>query len=422
MKKGKKAKPPVTPVAKLKLQIKALRNELDEAQETLRAIRYGEVDALVVNIKQGHQIFTLKDADQPYRVLVENMNEGAVTLSSDGTIFYCNRRFSEYMKLPIKMLIGTPIFAFIKPDELDRFIEIFTLHRSSKIFSDDFFFIFRPGKFIPLRITMSSTQIDDKKGICMIATDLTQQIRQNEYEQISKDLQIAIQARDEFISIASHELKTPLTTLLIFSQMQRKMIAQNDPRAFEEKRVIHIAEKTEALTSKLNVLVEDMLDITKLKSGQLKLVKEKMDLGKLTKAVLSRMSTIFTEAGYEQPKFKNTRAIGNWDPMRLEQVLNNLLTNAIKYGNQTAIEVVVTSSKGYARLTVKDKGEGIMEADQFKIFGRFERAISASEISGLGLGLFISKQIIEAHNGIIWVYSKNGNGSTFSFEIPMGLE
>ncbi len=404
---------------KLKVQIKMLQDELAEANETLSAIQHGEVDALLTKDKNGAPIFVLKNADQFYRILIENMKEGAVTLTSDGTIFYCNNRFSEYMTIPTDLLIGTSIFSFIKPEELNRFKKVFSSGRSSKSCSDDFTFELAAGKTIPLRITMSSTQIEDKLGICMVATDLTQQIRQIEYEKVMAELHEAVQARDEFISLASHELKTPLTSLILLSQMQSRMITQNNPRAFEKKRASEVAEKMGAFSSKLNILVEAMLDVTKIQSGQMSLNKQRMDLGELTKTVLTRMSSMFLAAGCEQPKFKKTILFGHWDPMRLEQVLNNLLANAIKYGNLSAMEVTIESVKGSARLSVKDKGKGINKENQLKIFSRYERTIDVVGISGLGLGLFISKKIIEAHDGTIWVDSIDGDGSTFVFEIPL---
>lgn len=418
---GKKSTKFISPLTLLKRRNKALLHKLEEAQDTLRALGNGEVDALVVSSIHGEQIFTLIHADQPYRNLVESMNEGAVTLSSDGSIFYCNRRFSEYMGIPMDLLIGLSVYSFVKPEELERFKGIFSNGRLSKNCSDDFSFILGEEKFIPLRITMSSTQIHDHQGVCMIATDLTQQNRQKEYEKITADLKEAVSARDEFISIASHELKTPLTTLIILSQLQKKMVDKKDPRAFAEERVSSMAEKTEASAIKLSILVEAMLDVTKIQDGKISLSKENMDIGKLTKSVLSRMSIMFTEAGCQQPKFQNSVIMCNWDPLRIEQVLNNLLVNAIKYGNKSAMEVSISQKEGVARVSVKDKGLGIPEADQLKIFGLYERAVSANEISGLGLGLYISQKIIQAHDGKIWVESKDGDGSTFIFEIPTGV-
>lgn len=414
----KKISPKNTPIQKLRSQNKALKIELEEANETLRAIRNGEVDALVMSGEHGEKIFTLKNADQPYRILVESMNEGAVTLSSDATIFYCNKRFSDILETTIENLIGLSIYNFIKSDEITKFEKVFSLGKLSRG-ADAFLLKTKKGNPIPIHLSMSYSEINGKAGVCVIATDLTQQIRFKEYEILAVELEEAVKARDEFISIASHELKTPLTSLMLQTQLHKKMIQKKDSNAFDEMKIVKLVEQTEILTKKLSRLVEDMLEITRIKSDKLSIHKVIMDLGKLTNDIINRMDAQLMFAGGKKPITKTSKAVGLWDPMRIEQVISNLLNNAIKYGKGSSIEVTVSSSKGIARFSIKDEGIGISKEDQSKIFKRFERAVHANEISGLGLGLYISQQIIEAHKGRIWVESQIGKGSTFYFELPM---
>lgn len=227
----------------------------------------------------------------------------------------------------------------------------------------------------------------------------------------------ALKVRDEFLSIASHELKTPLTTILIQSQFQKRLMEKNDPKAWNMERINHFADQSVTLAMRLNRIVDDMLDISRIRSGRLSLSKSEFDLLGMTEIILEQMKPQFLQAGYQVPTLQGEVAHGYWDPMRLEQVLNNLLINSIRYGNKRPVEVKIEKLVDRVRLSVKDQGIGISQEAQVRIFDRFERA--ANEISGLGLGLFISQQIIEAHNGKIWVESNPGEGSVFIFEIPL---
>lgn len=163
-----------------------------------------------------------------------------------------------------------------------------------------------------------------------------------------------------------------------------------------------------------------MLDISRIRSGMLSLERKKVNLGELVRDVLERMKSQFIGAGCGSPILKNfTDVQGDWDAMRIEQVVINLLTNAIRYGAGKSISVSLECSNSKAWLRVKDHGIGVAKHSQEKIFNRFERAVDANNFSGLGLGLYISKQIIEAHGGRIWVESELGKGSTFFVELPL---
>lgn len=233
--------------------------------------------------------------------------------------------------------------------------------------------------------------------------------------------QSAIRARDEFVSIASHELKTPITSLKMQLQMMLRGISV-------EKQITPTPEKLfKALTSssnqidRLTVLIEDLLDVTRIETGKLTYKFEKVDLGLMVKEVMDRFSE---EAKYAKTEFKvnlQDNVMTFCDRYRIEQVLVNLLSNAIKYGSNSPIEVTVYKEQGKAIFMVKDNGMGIAKEMQSKIFERFERAISSTNISGLGLGLYITKQIIDAHQGAIDVESELNKGSTFKVFLPTGL-
>ncbi|RYZ68349.1 MAG: PAS domain S-box protein, partial [Proteobacteria bacterium] len=231
----------------------------------------------------------------------------------------------------------------------------------------------------------------------------------------------AVRARDEFLSIASHELKTPLTSLRLNAQVFNRAINNQDPLAFSRERVIDLVKKTDKQVTRLDRLVDDMLDVSRISSGQLKIERESFDICDLIEEVMDRMDQQFSVARYEKPKLvRCEESHGHWDRMRIEQVVTNLLTNAIRYGKNKPIEVGAERMADHqVRIWVKDNGMGISEATQEKIFGRFERSVDANEVSGLGLGLFISRQIVNAHGGKIYVKSKLGEGSTFVVELPI---
>lgn len=233
-------------------------------------------------------------------------------------------------------------------------------------------------------------------------------------------LQEALWARDEFISVASHEMKTPLTSMKLQAQMIKRALERNNTSFNPLEKLKTLVDQTDRQTERLERLINDMLDISRIRTGKLTIHKEEFEFSELVKDVIQRMKEQFYEIPGGTPftsYCENSQ--GSWDKMRIEQVITNLLTNSIKYGNKQKIEVYVEGNKDMVLLKVKDYGLGISKEFQEKIFRRFERGgISAKEISGLGLGLYITQQIVKSHGGKIWVESAIGKGSTFYVELP----
>lgn len=231
--------------------------------------------------------------------------------------------------------------------------------------------------------------------------------------------QEAISARDTFLSIASHELRTPITSMKLQAQHLRRRIAAGDPAAFEPERVTRIVEQTERSISRLSRLVEDMLDISRIATGRLNIQPEAVDLAELTRDVVERFRQQLAEAGHALELQLKSGVVGRWDRDRLEQVLTNLLTNALKYAPGAPLRVAARTAGGSALLEVQDRGPGIAPEFQHRIFERFERLVGASEVSGLGLGLHIARHIVEAHGGTLRVRSAPGEGACFIAELPV---
>ncbi len=234
------------------------------------------------------------------------------------------------------------------------------------------------------------------------------------------ELQSAVIARDEFLSIASHELKTPITTMKMQAQLAKRSFEKMDPTERSGERVVKMLEQSDRQLDRLARLVDDMLDISRISTGKLAMNPERVDLSTLAGEVVERYRHEFKQAGAKIDLVSDgAGAVGNWDRLRIEQVISNLLVNALRYGRGKPVRVVVGSDGGAAILKVQDQGIGIAAEDHERIFSRFERAVPASEGSGLGLGLYIVRQILENHGGSIWVDSAPGKGATFTVRLPI---
>jgi signal transduction histidine kinase len=258
------------------------------------------------------------------------------------------------------------------------------------------------------------------KGILAFFQDVTEQVlARHRTERLNSDLRESLEARDDFLSIASHELKTPLTSLKLQSQLLRRQIA-GDSRVPPQDQLEMFCSQTEKQVDRLVRLIDDMLDISRVRTGKLTIRRERLDLSRLVRDVIRRMEPQFTAAKLPFPHVEEcTETIGEWDPLRIEQVIMNLLTNAIRYGERKPITVRVQSLTGRARLEVQDEGIGIAPESRELVFQIFKRASPLNAESGLGLGLYLSKQIVVAHGGQIWVESEPKNGSCFIVELPL---
>lgn len=250
-------------------------------------------------------------------------------------------------------------------------------------------------------------QIYPKKGagVAVFWRDITDQ------KKVHDELKTALSMRNEFISIASHELKTPLTALLLQMEMAKRQ------KTLSPEKVSKIIEHTHKDVLRLKRLVDDMLDISRIASGKLTMDLDYFHLDEFIEELVGRMDPAFPD--YAKIKLElGAPVIVRWDRFRIEQVVMNLLTNASRYGRGNDIILKTKMGGNLASIVVQDFGIGIPEDNLRIIFERFERGQASRETSGLGLGLYICQEIVANHKGVIKVESCPGEGSTFTAEIP----
>jgi signal transduction histidine kinase len=234
--------------------------------------------------------------------------------------------------------------------------------------------------------------------------------------QLFRQAQDAIRLREEFVSVASHELNTPVTGLLLALGELSRSSGGHGPG--DAEGMVSLAQVAERQGQRLARLVAELLDVTRLDRGELALKRERVELGALAREVAGRLALDLKRARCELTWLVDGPVVGLWDPSRIDQVLTNLLSNALKFGAGQPVEVRIEGGASSARIAITDHGIGIDVGRKPQLFHRFERAVSARNYGGLGLGLYISRRIVEAHGGQINVSSRPGEGATFTVELP----
>ncbi len=545
-------------------ELEETRYRLEEANEMLEAIRSGDVDALVVKAADGHQLYTLKSSDQTYRIFIEQMTAGAVTLNKHGAILYCNSRFAKLLGLPLEKVMGKLFSGFFAADSRNDCEELI-LNSWTSSGKAELNLLTSANLKLPVLLSVQTLNLDEGLAMSVIITDLTEQKEhQQQLENNNKELQTAqqktremaaslehkviertkelynnqerltqiletmaegvsivdlagkltysnamaqkilgitkengkeqfftdplwpryrldgkllidaenpvnvtiqtgkpvydyeigvqppngdrffvsinaapirnedgeiagaiatfmdvthrrkaLEQKDEFISVASHELKTPITSLKASLQLMDRL--KNNPSSPMFLRLIDQSNKS---LGKVSTLINDLLNATRVTDGQLKLNRtEFLVLDLINESCQPvREEGIYKIVANGDPAIKVTADID-----KVEQVLVNFVNNAVKYAaNSTEIRIDFTKKGNTVRIAVSDQGPGVAPDKLPYLFERFFRVDSgAYQYSGLGLGLYISSQIIKKHNGEIGVESELGKGSTFWFTLPV---
>lgn len=560
-----------------RLRLEETEFRLEEANDTIEAIRTGAIDALVVNGEEGHQVFTLKSADHTFRIFIEQMTEGAVTLNRNGIILYSNSRFAKIAGLALEKIVGQPFKRFLQNEDIEEWERLIAIAWNNNI-KGELQLSAANGSGVPVLLSLKTLELQEGLSMSIILTDLSVQkqnqrllqdknaeleeaqriakhlnatlentvdertralqINIEEKTRISEELKInqerlsqiletmaegvviynlegkltyanpmaqkilgmkqlegpvlayddpewevlwvdgtklpvenypvntaiatgqpvydyeiavqppeaerfyisinaapirndlgqivagigtfmdvtnrrkTIQQKDDFISVASHELRTPVTALKASLQLLDRV--KNRPDTGMVSKLIEQANKS---MNKMSVLIEDLLNSTKMTEGQLHLKKSVLKLRELVDDCCSDIRanknyTISLEGDLDAEVFA--------DADKLEQVIVNFVSNAVKYAPASKeIKIRIDQNGGMTRVSVIDQGPGVPKEKLPHLFDRYYRVDSSgAQYSGLGLGLYICAQIMEKHGGKIGAESEIGKGSTFWFSLP----
>jgi two-component system, chemotaxis family, CheB/CheR fusion protein len=528
-------------------ELEEVRSRLEEAEETLRAIRQGEVDALVITENRGEKVYTLKSADRPYRLMIEGMRQGAVTLSSDGVILYCNRRLAGMLGTPIDRVIGARLASFVDPGNLDLYEALLRQNGSGQ---GEIALRAADGSPVPVYVALSSLSLDEGQEdvLCAVVTDMTEQKRDDQLvadeklarsilehaadavvvcdgagrisranpealqlsgrnvllerfeeafpldfrtdepmtpaaflaqplaghtlkgieaelagpegrrldlmlsagplrgaggevegcvvtftditdrRQAERDLEMAWAAaeatnaaKDRFLATLSHELRTPLTPVLaVISGLEQD--GRCPPEIHRDLEVIRRNVELEAR------LIDDLLDLTRIARGKLELRRQEVDVCKVLEHAIRTCCGDQEARG--RLRLEQDFAAGDChlvaDGPRLTQVFWNLLNNAVKFtpaGGTIAVRTWREESPERLAVEVSDTGIGIPPEALPRIFDAFEQGEPGTNrrFGGLGLGLAISRAIVDQHGGQVAVHSDGPDrGTTFTVRLPIG--
>ncbi len=388
-------------------QIRSLTDRLEEAEETLRAVRSGEIDAFIVQGPQGEQIYALRSAEQPYRNLIEDMLEGAAILTTDGDIAYCNKRFAELVAVPLEDVVGGAMERFISKTDRPTYRALLAAgsgKRRVQLARAD-------GRTIDvlLSFTTSISDADDVERRNLIVTDSSELlIAQNGRDRAEQQSQ----AKDEFMAMLAHELRNPLSA--ITAAVQVLEAAKAHEGAASRARFI-IGRQVQHLSR----LVDDLLDVGRVINGKIALDRRAIDFCDLVR----RTAAVFTEREAEHRFAVNTTPVWiDGDAVRVEQIVSNIIGNAVKYtpaGGKITVSLSIEADE--AVLRVQDDGFGIapeLLPRVFDLFVQGERTLDRSQ-GGLGIGLTLVRRLVNLHHGTVSVSSEGPNcGSLFTVRLP----
>jgi PAS domain S-box-containing protein len=382
----------------------ALRARLADAEDMLRAIRQGEVDALVVDGLDGGQIYTLHSAEEPYRNLIEQMQEGAVVLTPGGDILYANARFAALVGEPLQSVTGTPFGRFVHPsdqDDVETMLETGSGRRRCRLLGPD-----RTPCEVSLSLTTSAARADRRN---LIVTDMTEildiQSKRDKAEHESR-------TREAFLAMVAHEIRNPIGAISNAAQVLKITHGEGQPashaRGVIARQVEHIAR-----------LIDDLLDTERVISGKIRLNLSRLDLAE---AARQAVATLAADPRIDRRFEINIASVWiDGDAMRIGQVLTNLLANAVKFTPPGGrIRVALLADGADAVLTVEDWGCGISSSALPFIFDMYTQADSRADRApaGLGIGLALVRHFVGLHGGSVAASSEGeGRGTTFTVRL-----
>lgn len=358
-------------------------------------------------------IKSLRESTEQFQMLFNSTFEGVV-VHQDGRIVNANDAYLRLTGFSRKELIGKEAFSVLHPEHRETAKE---RSKEGSVPPYESRVLAKNGEVIDVEIRGKTFEYNRRPARLVTVQDLRDRKSAEKEKVAALALAESVRVRDEFISIASHELKTPISALSLQAQLIDSDLKVTPPSEWPTL-LREAMELFDRQLKRLDELIEAMLDVSRISGGFFAIEKRELDLSKVVREIAASLPLI--RLG---PKSEIALDLPAWAPMqgdarRLEQVVENLLTNAVKYGNGKPIVVRVRQDERETKLEIEDQGLGIAPEFLARIFDRFERAISPRNISGFGLGLYIVKQIVEAHGGTVGVASRLGDGSVFTVRLP----
>jgi PAS domain S-box-containing protein len=377
----------------------------------------------------------LRLSEERLRLLIENVRDYAIfMLDPQGLVMSWNPGAQNIKGYRADEIIGKHVTIFYPPEEVaaGRAARGLEVARANGRYEEEGWRVRKNGERFWASVVLTAVY-DAKKelrGFAKVTRDLTERRRLDEERQRAEneavqqrirtaEAETAVKIRDEFISVAAHELRTPLTALHLKLQTTSQSLEKWHGESGDDRIAKLGGRMQQAIrqVDRLGELIERLLDFSRIAGKKLALSVDEADLVELVRQVVDDMRD--TSGGVELRLDAPTSIVGTWDRARLEQVMVNLLSNAIKYGRGQPVDVVVQAVDSGVRISVTDRGIGIAPKDVDRIFAPFERAVPMAHYGGLGLGLYVTRNIVEAHGGSISVSSGANQGSTFIVDLPL---
>ncbi len=415
----------------LRKEISVLRKELRMARQSGAGIQAQDIDALFIASDNSFKVYTEKTSDKIYRILIEKMHEGAVTLTEEGAILYCNSSFSNMVHLPLQKLIGTEFKTLIRfsKKKWDSLVS----QSKNKIVSQELILLTAEHKRIPVLMSMNALSIDSRPILSLILTDLTIQnknqgelkIKTKQLQQKNTELEAANKDLTSFTYVSSHDLQEPLRKIRNFATY----ILEEDEKNLSKTGKSYFLRMRE-VAQRMQTLIEDLLTYSEAKNSERKLETIDLDI------IIDEVKKDFEETILEKKVTIEYTPLCDAIIIRFQfrQLMHNLFSNSLKFAKPSVAphikiesEIIKWSkssnaqlkpNKMYCHITYTDNGIGFDPQYSDRIFQVFQRLHTQEEYKGTGIGLAICKRIIENHHGAIYASGKLNEGARFDIYIP----
>jgi PAS domain S-box-containing protein len=389
---------------------------------------YGAAISFITWINRNY-IHRVMLREKHFHGLVQHSLHPIILKDLEGTILDASNSIAPLLGRKPKELRGKKLTHFIHPDDLDKHQEFFQslLTQPAKRHKTNLRFIHKDGSILWLQNDAVNLRAHPHiKAIVSSLQNISKRVELNQLRQkiLAREKEArtaaekAVKERDEFLAIASHELRTPLTNVLLQLQVTLRQILNQSLADFSGKELLKNLTTAEQQSQRLSLLIKELLSVSLARTGNLQLKLEPVSTHELITSIIERFKSQIEHEGRQVKLDLTDTHKGNWDSVRLEQAITNLLSNALKYGKEKPVHIASSSTPTTTTISVTNYGPAIKESDQENIFNLFQRGKNNGGKKGLGIGLFISRQIIRAHGGDITFTSHPKKGTTFTITLP----